>query len=413
MNAVMSFGAVLYGVLLAFLLFLFVVFLLSLLKRPPKDVGFEPHVSVIIPAYNEEKTIGHCLLSLKKTDYPPRKMEIIVADDGSTDKTSSIARQLGARVIKEKHRGKSAALNAGLRAARHDIVLTLDSDTRMEKNCLRKLVGPFSQPDVGAVMGNVRVLNSSTFLGMFQNIEYHLNNLIRNSFSLVFNHSVWFFGAMTCYRKKAALLAGGFSKDTLAEDWDISFALKKQGLRTVSVLDALGHTIAPKTLPELSRQRSRWWIGTLQALSKHRRLFFQDSSTSFRFLFVNQFWWSFYAFASLPLIIYQVNYWFPPPSASALEVFAYLFRWFSQLGPLYVISKIPQWGISLYSIFGVLAGILSAAMIISAMAIFREKPALWHIVALFFFFPYTILLNILIALSIIRYTYRKQRFFIR
>ena len=94
-------------------------------------------------------------------------------------------------------------------------------------------------------------------------------------------------------------------------------------------------------------------------------------------------------------------------------MFTYFFRWFSLLGPVYVLYKIPEWGINYWAIFGVLSGIISTIMIIIALRLFKDTSTIRNIAAVFFYFPYTILLNIIIAFSIIRYHLSPQRYFVR
>ena len=266
---------------------------------------------------------------------------------------------------------------------------------------------------VGAATGNSKVKNNKSLLGIFQNIEYHYNNLIRSSFSNLFNNGIWFFGALACYRKDVLKKINYFKTDTLTEDMDIALEIRKAGFTTINVYKATGFTIVPKTLRELYNQRARWWMGVLQSLVKNKQLFHRKSSPAILFLFINQFWWTFYAFLSLPAIIYQVNYWLPYNTTTFAALFGYLFRWFSLLGPIYVIYKIPEWGLSYYSFFGVLSGIISAFLIIASIRMFKDKLNIKNMVAIFFYFPYTIILNIIILLSLLRFSFLKNKFFIR
>ena len=112
------------------------------------------------------------------------------------------------------------------------------------------------------------------------------------------------------------------------------------------------------------------------------------------------------------MIIYQVNYWLPYNSQSLWALSGYLFRWFSLSGPFYVIYKIPVWGISYYSIFGVMSGIISAVMIISAIKMFKDRINFKNLLAIFFYFPYTIALNMIIFISLLRFKFWKNKFFI-
>ncbi|MBI2549695.1 glycosyltransferase [Candidatus Woesearchaeota archaeon] len=413
MDVVMVAGGVMFFVLFVFLMFVFVVYAVSLFVRRSFP-DFEPGISVVIPAFNEEKNIAACLDSVFASDYAPDKIEVIVVDDGSTDSTVKIAKSYkSVKCVSAPHSGKAVALTVGAKAARHGFVLTIDADTFLEKECIRHLIKPLTDQYIGAVTGMCKVKNRSSLLGMFQNIEYHYNNLIKNSFSVVFNNGIWFFGALACYRKAALAKVGYFKPHTLAEDMDIVLELRKEGYRTYSVKDAVSFTIVPDTILGFYSQRSRWWLGTLQALVRNRQLFSLKSSPSVLFLYINQFWWSFYSFVSLPLIIYQVFYWLPYNSQSIASVFGYLFRWFSLAGPTYVVYKVPQWGLSYYSFFGVLGGLISAFMILSSIRLFKDKLHIRNLFALFFYFPYTIVINLVTFISLLRFRSLRTRFFIK
>ncbi|MEA2037004.1 MAG: glycosyltransferase [Nanoarchaeota archaeon] len=400
-------------VLFAFLMFIFVVFLASRFKNKDYD-DFEPNLSVIIPTFNEEKNIKQCLDSVYNSTYPKEKMEVFVVDDGSTDSTVEIANAFKeVKVLKQDHKGKSEALNLGTSKAKYDFILGIDADTFIEKECIKEIVKPLKNREVGATTGVSNVRNKNSIIGIFQNIEYHYNNLIRNSFSKLFNNGIWFFGALACYRKSTLEEIGFFKIDTLTEDMDTALEIKKAGYTTINVHNATGSTFVPKTIKELYHQRARWWMGVLQSLVKNRKLFSYKASPAILFLFINQFWWTFYSFLSLPAIIYQVNYWLPYNTGSFLSLSGYLFRWFSLLGPVYVIYKIPVWGLSFYSFFGVLSGIISAFLIIVSIKMFKDKLNFKNIFAIFFYFPYTIVLNMIVLLSLLRFRFWENKFFIR
>lgn len=408
----MLFSSVLFAILFAFLLLIFLIVASAFFKKEDDYSDFTPYVSVVIPAYNEEKNIGECINSIKAQNYPQSKIEIIVVDDGSSDKTVEIAKISGAVVFSQLHKGKSEALNLGSKKSSRDFIATIDADTILDKDCLKNLLRPFSDETVGATTGNSIVRNNKNIIELFQSIEYYYNNLIRISFSKVFKESIWFFGALACYKKSVLQKAGFFKTDTLTEDMDIALEISRAGFKAVNVYNASGSTSAPSNLRELYSQRARWWIGTLQALIKNKQLFL-SSSIPLIFLFVNQFWWSFYSFMSIPLIIYQINYWLPYNSSDFLSVFNYFFRWFSLAGPFYVLYKIPEWGISIYNIFGVLSGLISAIMMLSAFRVFKQSINIRYLFGMFFYFPYTIFLNIFIVISLIKWPFCKKRFFIR
>ncbi len=392
----MAIGVGIFFVLFGFLLFLFGVCTVAFFKKED-DTIFTPNVSVIIPMYNEENNITACIDSIKANDYPGH-VEILVVDDGSTDKSVEIATTHGATVLSQNHLGKVEALNYGIKESRHEFVITIDADTVVDKNFITEIIRPFAQKDVVATSGAAKVKNKDTLLGIFQNVEYHHNNLLGSSFSKVFNTGTWFMGALAAYRKSIMQEVGYFKKDTITEDMDIVLELKRKGYRTINVAKAFGYTIVPTTVKGFINQRTRWWLGVLQALGKNKgKWFSRDIPTSF--LFINQWWWTGYAFISLPLILYQVHFWFP--SEGVVQAGAYLFRWFSVVGPFYVLYKMPEWGINIYNIFGVMSGIISLAIVCRALYYYNDKLTLKNIAAITFYFPYTIFLNIVICLSII------------
>ncbi|MEU5114798.1 glycosyltransferase [Streptomyces longwoodensis] len=232
-------------------------------------------VSVIVPAYNEKECIANTLESLARSTHP---IEVVVVDDGSTDGTSQIARaaadRLGmrnVRIVRQENAGKPAALNNGVRSARHDIVVMMDGDTVFEPDTVRQLVQPFADPRVGAVAGNAKVGNRDTLIGAWQHIEYVMGfNLDRRMYDLL-RCMPTIPGAIGAFRREAVLEVGGMSEDTLAEDTDITIALHRAGWQVVYQEHARAWTEAPGSLKQLWSQRYRWSYGTMQALWKHRK----------------------------------------------------------------------------------------------------------------------------------------------
>lgn len=238
------------------------------IKRPSGTVT-EP-VSVIIPAYNEEAGIEAAVRSILASDHP---VEVIVVDDGSTDRTADIVEELalpGVRLIRKQNGGKPSALNAGIAAATHDLVVMVDGDTVFETDTVRTLVQPFSDPTVGAVSGNAKVFNRGGLLGKWQHIEYVIGfNLDRRLFDVA-ECMPTVPGAIGGFRCSALTAVGGVSSDTLAEDTDLTMALCRDGWRVVYEERAIAWTEAPATVGALWKQRYRWSYGTFQAMWKHR-----------------------------------------------------------------------------------------------------------------------------------------------
>ena len=235
------------------------------------DPDFAPPVSIVVPAFNEAQVIEAAVRSLAASEYP--EVEVIVVDDGSSDGTGEIVEGLGlqrVRVLREENRGKPGALNLGIAAARHELIVTVDADTVFEPGTLRTLVQPLRDARVGAVAGNTKVGNRQGILGRWQHIDYVMGfNLDRRLYdSLQCMPTVP--GAIGAFRRRGLDQVGRFSGATLAEDTDITIALGRAGWRVVYAEDARAFTEAPSTLAALWRQRYRWSYGTLQAVWKHK-----------------------------------------------------------------------------------------------------------------------------------------------
>ncbi len=237
------------------------------------SADFDPQVTVIVPAFCEEAVIVELIASLLASDYP--KLSILVVDDGSTDRTYSAVQDAFAadprvRIVTQHNQGKAAALNHGYRIARSSIVVAIDADTRLASNAIGLLVRHFQDPQVGAVAGNVKVVNRRGFLAKLQALEYITSqNLDRRAFETV-NAITVVPGAIGAWRKEAVIAAGGLSSDTLAEDADLTFAVIRAGYRIVYEEDAMALTQAPQTVRQFLTQRFRWIFGMLQTAWKHR-----------------------------------------------------------------------------------------------------------------------------------------------
>ncbi|MEU6746433.1 bifunctional polysaccharide deacetylase/glycosyltransferase family 2 protein [Spirillospora sp. NPDC046719] len=239
----------------------------------PVPPGPYPDISVIVPAYNEEAGIAATVRSLLDTDYPGA-FEVIVVDDGSSDRTAAIVEGLalpGVRLVRKPNGGKPSALNAGAAVARAEILVLVDGDTVFQRDTLRHIVGPLADPRVGAVSGNTKVANRGGLLGRWQHIEYVIGfNLDRRMFD-VLQCMPTVPGAIGAFRRSVLARVGGVPADTLAEDTDLTMAICRSGYRVVYEEKAIAWTEAPSSLRQLWRQRYRWCYGTMQAMWKHRR----------------------------------------------------------------------------------------------------------------------------------------------
>lgn len=242
-------------------------------RRTIFDPAYSPSVAVVVPAYNEEKVILQTITSLLACELP-RQFEIIVVDDGSTDASylkahNAFADHPRVHVYTQPNSGKAAALNFGISQTEADIIVALDADTIFAHDTIAKLVRHFANPKIGAVAGNAKVGNRVNLLTRWQALEYITSqNLDRRAFS-VLNCITVVPGAVGAWRRELIVRAGGFNRSTLAEDADLTMAIRKLGYTIVYEDEAIALTEAPDTVRGFIRQRYRWMFGSMQAAWKH------------------------------------------------------------------------------------------------------------------------------------------------
>ncbi len=256
-------------------------YFMNIKKKDPMSKN-KPSVSVLIPAYNEEKSVAETLkhvIEMKKS-YG-KNFEIIFIDNNSKDNTLKIAKQFEKaysfiRVIQEtKKQGKSFALNTGIKEAKNDIIVTIDADSYPKKDSLNYMVGYLDNPKYGAVATKLKVKNPKTFIEKFQNIEYFYSNFF--ALSLEFLDSVFIArGPLSAFRRDVLLKIGGFidPKITQSEDMEITFRIKQEGYLVAVSKNAMVETNAMPTWKALYKQRMRWNVGTLKTIFLHKNFMF-------------------------------------------------------------------------------------------------------------------------------------------
>jgi cellulose synthase/poly-beta-1,6-N-acetylglucosamine synthase-like glycosyltransferase/peptidoglycan/xylan/chitin deacetylase (PgdA/CDA1 family)/spore germination protein YaaH len=248
--------------------------LIEKLRPAPEDhPEYKPPVTVLIPAYNEEAVIVDTVSAALASNYP--KLEILVIDDGSKDRTAELVRkEFGrdqrVRLIEQANHGKPSALNHGLSEATGEVVVSIDADTIVDPQAIPRLVRHFADARIGAVAGNVKVMNRNRWITRWQALEYITSqNLEKRAFDLL-NCIPVVPGAVGAWRADVLRDHGGFSGETVAEDTDLTLTIRREGWKILYDEDAIGHTEVPETIDGLIRQRFRWTFGTLQAVWKHR-----------------------------------------------------------------------------------------------------------------------------------------------
>lgn len=233
-----------------------------------------PRLSVIIPAHNEEDTIKQTVDSVLRSSYPKSKLEVILVDDGSTDKTLELMRTRASRhsrtvkVIAKKQGGKGSALNAGLANARGELVATLDADSYVQPTALRQMTGFFRDGTVAAVTSVLKVTRPKNLLQEMQRIEYLVTVFSRRLLSYINSINVTP-GPLSMFRAGVFKRVGGYDEKNILEDQEIAMRIQAHDYRIESSSKAVVYTNTPPTFSALMRQRVRWHRGGVRNIIKH------------------------------------------------------------------------------------------------------------------------------------------------
>lgn len=238
---------------------------------------FEPFVSIIVPCHNAEAVLENTLKQLLKIDYENK--EIIVVDDGSTDKTAAIAAQFQPQINLVQRKvcsgRKTGAINFGLAFCRGDIVVVVDDDTLIAPSSLRYLVQPLKEAGVAAVGGNVKVYPTNGLITKVQEVEYLTIMQISKPFQTYFYGTVLIIsGAFGAFYKKYLAQIGQWDVDIVTEDLDVTWKLYRLRKKVAYSPQAVCWTEIPTTIRQLVKQRSRWDYGLFETVAKHKKMLF-------------------------------------------------------------------------------------------------------------------------------------------
>ncbi len=234
-------------------------------------------ITIIIPAYNEEKSIARCIESLLRQDYMGQK-EIIVVNDGSTDRTPQIISQYPVRFLDLKNNGgKANALNEALKIAKGDIIIFSDGDSNMASDSVRHIVEKLQEnTNIDMVTGNVLVNmpgKANWFVKLLtycQMVEYHVEQNVARSVQAMNGGVLVCPGPITAVRRYVCNVVK-FSDDTVVEDADFTVDALMQGFKVIRCPEAQVYTNAPTTIKSWIKQRDRWWYGNLQVWEQHKK----------------------------------------------------------------------------------------------------------------------------------------------
>lgn len=274
----------------------FVYYMRTERNEPPRLDKEPPFVSILVPAHNEGKVIIQTVEALLAFDYPQDRYELIVINDNSSDGSAALLAEVRERypgrlftVINTDRetggRGKSNALNIGLRQSRGELIAIYDADNTPERDALRILAAEISgDPGLGAVIGKFRTRNrDATLLTRFINIE-------TLSFQWMAQAGRWQLfklctipGTNFIMRRHIVEKVGGWDVRAIAEDTEISFRIYMMGYRIKFQPKAVTWEQEPQTVKVWFRQRSRWAKGNMYVIMKNLPLLVKPSARRIRF----------------------------------------------------------------------------------------------------------------------------------
>lgn len=239
-----------------------------------------PNVTVVIPAYNEEKLIAQTLDYHVKSDYPKDCLEIIVVNDGSKDKTAQKVTEFIREHPEEpirlinlpENQGKRHALAAGIRAAWGDVIVTNDSDSFVRPDAVRRVVQPLQEEKIGGVTGHADVFNwKDNLLTQIQYIRYFVAFRVYKAAESLYDSVVCLSGCLAAYRKSVIMSVLDEWEDqkfwgkscTYGDDRGLTTFVLRNGYKAVYVSEAKTDTVVPTNLTAFWKQQLRWkksWI---------------------------------------------------------------------------------------------------------------------------------------------------------
>lgn len=263
------------------LYFLFLFSLIYLQNR--REMFSHPKItknydlSVVVPCYNEEESIGGTIQHIVDSSYRNLK-KVFVVDDKSTDGSFRIiedyARKYPGKVVAlqtPKNTGKaSGAKNYGARFVKTELIGFVDADSYPEKDAIKNMIGFFDNPKTGAVTSAVLVKKREKFVEKLQSIEYKIILFTRKLLGFV--DAIYVTpGPLAVYRKKAFDEVNGFDESNMTEDIEITWNFVSKGYVVQMSLDSKVYTVAPDNWKMWFRQRLRWNVGGIQTINKYRK----------------------------------------------------------------------------------------------------------------------------------------------
>lgn len=262
---------------------LFWISILVLNPEPNKKLKRSkwPEITVLMPVHNKEEFFEMTLDSLMASDYPKDKLKVIAINDGSSDNTEKIGRELYKKykdrnfefISYKKNQGKSHAMNIGLEKVKSPYFACLDVDCFVDKDLIKHLVEEFDSPEVAAAMPIMKVYKPENILQRVQWLEYMMNIFYKYIMGKLDCIHVTP-GPFSLYRTDYVKELGGFREAHLTEDLEMAFRLQNEHYKLKQSLEAVIYTATPETIGAFVKQRIRWYQGTLLNVADYKHFLF-------------------------------------------------------------------------------------------------------------------------------------------
>lgn len=241
----------------------------------PGTLGRLPTVTILVPVYNEERTVEKTILSLFELNYPKDQLEILIVDDGSKDNTWNIIQKFKGlphvTLHQKENGGKYTALNYGITHSTSEFIGCLDADSFVDKEALNYILPYFDDAQTVAVTPSLKIQNPDSILGLMQNAEYNMGIFIRKIFSLLDAQYVTP-GPFSIFRKEIFKKVGLYRHAHNTEDLEMALRLQDEHYKITNAHKAMVYTVGPRTLYTLYRQRVRWTGGFIQNIIDYRHI---------------------------------------------------------------------------------------------------------------------------------------------
>ncbi len=239
-----------------------------------------PGVTIVVPCFNEEKTVARTIQSILALEYPADKLCIIAVNDGSTDGTAIVLDGFTAhpqiQVIHKENGGKHSALNLAIQRATTAFVGCLDADSYAQRDALARIMKRFDNPEVMAVVPSLHIYNPRTIIQKLQKVEYIIGVFLRSVLAEL-NALYVTPGPFSIFRKSVFEQIGYYKKAHNTEDMEMAMRMQSHGLKIANAHDAVIYTSSPRTIPKLYTQRVRWTSGFLNNLRDYRSMIFNHN----------------------------------------------------------------------------------------------------------------------------------------